>query len=89
MSDGVTDYLSLATQETRELGDNQYIQTAYNNDTDTFSVLYRGNGRYSEPVELTHGLQNERDALQILVAAEEHGFQKLKDILNGKQVNDL
>jgi len=64
-------------QETIELSADTYLQKTYDRNTDTYSLLYREHGRYSEPVELTHGLENERDADQLLKAAQTYGITEL------------
>lgn len=60
-------------QETVELGNQSYLQKAKDTAEQTYTLLYRENGRYTEPVELTYGINNEADADQLLTAAEEQG----------------
>jgi hypothetical protein len=64
-------------QETVELADQTYLQKTYNKNTDSYSLVYRENGRYSEPVEITHSIENERDADQLILAAEQNGITQL------------
>jgi hypothetical protein len=76
-----SDYFSTTVQETTELGQG-FIQKAYNPEKDEYSVLYRQHGRYSQPVELSDGINNERDAEQLILAAEENGITELLEPSN-------
>jgi len=69
-------------QETVELADNTYLQKAYNRRKETYSLLYREHGRYSEPVEITHGIENEENAEELIQTVEEKGFKQLRERLN-------
>lgn len=64
-------------QDTVKLGNQSYLQKSYNRAENTYSLLYREHGRYSKPVEITHSLENERDADQLLEAAERYGITEL------------
>jgi hypothetical protein len=76
-----SDYFDTTVQETTELGQG-FIQKAYDSSRDEYSVLYRQHGRYSSPVELSHGISNERDAEQLILAAEENGITELLEPSN-------
>lgn len=80
---GIHNYFSKKTLDTVEINDNEYLQVAHDQETDSYSVLHRENGRYSQPVQITGGYENERDAQQILVAGEDGGFPQVREILNG------
>ena len=60
-----------------KIRDKEYVVKAYEPQKDSWSLLYKEDGRYSRPVELAHGIQNERDVDQLMLQAEETGVQHL------------
>jgi len=80
---GITNYFSLKTLDTVEINDNEYLQTIQNTNTGEYSIQHREHGLYSKPVQIADGYQQEKDAQQILVAAQNGGFPMIREILNG------
>jgi len=80
---GIHNYFNLKTVDTVEINDNEYLQTVQNTDTGEYSVQHREHGLYSKPVQIAEGYQQEKDAQQILVAAQQGGFPMIRKILNG------
>jgi len=69
--------LDIKTLETKQIGPDKYVQKAINQETQEYSLLYREHGRYSKPVTLSHGIQQEKDIDQLLLEAETRGINQL------------
>jgi hypothetical protein len=61
------DRFNSLVQETYQLSEDEYLQKTKNTQDQTYSLIYRENGRYSEPVELTHGVENPEDIEQLVI----------------------
>lgn len=81
IGEGLANYFSLETRDCLEVGDDSYLQSSYDNSTDSYSLLFRENGRYGSPVELCSGISQEEDVDQLLVAVEDGGFPMLRKAL--------
>jgi hypothetical protein len=71
------DRFNSLVQETYQLSEDEYLQKTKNTQDQTYSLIYRENGRYSEPVELTHGVENPEDIEQLVIGAQENGVTEL------------
>jgi len=69
--------LDIKTLETKEISGDKYIQKAFNQETQEYSLLYREHGRYSKPITLSHGITQEKDIDQLMLEAETRGINQL------------
>lgn len=70
---GILNYFSITARETRELGNNSYIQKAENTGTHDYALLYRENGRYSSPIMIEDS-PDEEHIDELMAKAEEQGI---------------
>jgi hypothetical protein len=74
---GVHNYFDITIEETTELEDDCYLQKVYNKEQESYGLLYRENGRYSSPEQVSMDVSNERDVDQLILAAERNGIEQI------------
>lgn len=74
---GRINHFQYTVQDTIELGEQRYLQTLHDSNSDTYAIQIRENGRYSHPVELTHKLETEPDLEQLLQNQDQETITEL------------
>ena len=73
---GINNYFQRTVRQTVQTSNQSYAQKVYNQAQDSWELQYRQQ-RYSQPILLTDGIENEKDVDQLLLEVEQRGINQL------------